>query len=128
MKIVLGLLDFVWQGIRAGSKWLAHRGRWKLAAVAITAILVAILIHQVRAGHKRETALREDLAASQGEVQLLRDAREADSRALAERDAVRTDITEKENKGRAKTEAALAANPNWANQPVPAAVLDSLRE
>jgi len=121
VKTTLGILS-------AGIGWLAVGGRWIWAAGALISILMAILVWQVRASHGEIDTLRTDLAASEGEVALLRQAREADAAAMAARDASRASIIEKEARRSAALQAALSENEDWANTPVPAAVIDSLRD
>lgn len=118
--------------VTAAARWLAGGGRWKVAAGVITTLAVAaaltLTLIKLRSVQRENTELSESLEAAKGEVDLLRKARTADAAAVTQRDAARIIIYKEEEAGRAKTEAALAANPDWANQPVPAAVLDSLRE
>jgi hypothetical protein len=124
-------MDFikaVWDILVTGAKWLGNRGRWKWAAGAMAALLMAILFLQVRSTRSANDTLRSDLAAAQGEIQLYKTAREADATALAARAELRTTATNKEALGRAKTEKALAANPEWASVPVPRDVADSLQQ
>jgi len=100
---------------------------WELALFALGAAVVAFLLWQVTSYKTANQVLSEDLAAAQGEVSLLRAAREADAIALAKRQELRTIIIEREAHGLSVTQKALANNPDWASQPIPPAVLDSLR-
>jgi hypothetical protein len=126
---VLGSAGIVWLvGPAIVLGWITTKGRWKWAAAFAGAALVALLIFQVRTGRNENEALTDSLAASQGEVALLRQARQADSAALTDNSARKAIISKGEAIGRKRTEAALAAHPAWANQPVPADVLASLRD
>lgn len=100
---------------------------WRTSLAALGALLVAFLIWQVTSYRASTKELSADLLAAQGEVSLLRSAREADTAALAKRQEVRTIIIEREAHGLSVTQKALANNPDWAAQPIPPAVLDSLR-
>lgn len=76
---------------------------------------------------KDVTALSEALSASEAENGTLRKLRTADSVSVVVQQDTRKAIATKEAKGRAETIKAIEANPEWANQPVPRDILDSLR-
>lgn len=114
-----------WAWLRTGGHWKAVLGALTALAAALTIIFLLWRVDTLRASEK---ALSEALAASQGEVKLLRDARAADQEAVTFRDRLVTKIITVEKDRSAKLEAAIAANPDWASQPVPAAVIDSLRQ
>jgi hypothetical protein len=109
-------------------RWVTSSGHWKIVAVAITAILLALLIHSYRSRGAHITELTADLEVSRGEVLLLRQAREADTTVVVENTAAKSAIARTESIASAKTEAALAAHPDWASQPIPRDILDSLRD
>lgn len=114
--------------IGSGAAWLWHPSRRIGVIAAISATLIAILIFQVRSHRAKAEALTEALRASQGEVALLRQARAADSAALSVTRETKTAIQTKEAHGLQRTREALAANPDWANTPVPPDVIGSLRQ
>ena len=114
--------------IGSGAAWLWSPARRKWVLVALTAALIAILIFQVRSHRAQAEALTEALRASQGEVALLRQARAADSAALSVTRETKAVIQTTEAHGLQRTREALAANPDWANQPVPPDVIGSLRQ
>jgi hypothetical protein len=109
------------------AKWVLGGGRWKIVLIALTAILIALLYHNWRSARAERDEARVALDASRGEVALLRKAKVADDAAVTHNRVARTRIAAKEVTGRAKTEAALARHPDWADQPIPADIIDSLR-
>lgn len=93
-----------------------------LAALAIAAMILWI-------SHLRQNAQEAALRAREAEVAsvVLEDARRADGAALGTAAASRADIHQTEELSRAETEDALERNRAWADEPVPADVLGSLR-
>lgn len=114
-------------GLNAVLRWLFQPGRIKILVAALGLLYGAYLIHQVQQARQERDALTEALAASQGEVDLLRTAREADASALATASAAKAVITSQERISVERTKSAIAANPRWANEPIPPDVVDSLR-
>ena len=127
--ICLGLLR---KGGSVLAGWLRKDGRWKIAVGAITVLIAALTIaywvREARSARDDAKALTADLRAAQGEVKLLRRDREATALALAERSRIRTIVITKEVQSRAVLDKAIRDNPDWANTPVPTAVVDSLRQ
>lgn len=112
-KALTGIPLWMWAGIAA--------------ILAAAALWVTILSNQVSEGRSKVDALSKALSASQAEVEQLKNIRAADTAAAlivqAEIDAIRI----KEAKRRAELDKALKANPEWASQPVPRDVADSLQ-
>lgn len=75
----------------------------------------------------RDSAVQAAQEATE-QVEILRKNDIAASRAVIGTDVAKAAIKHKEAVGLARTEAAIDANPDWAQQPVPADVLDSLRD
>ena len=108
--------------------WITQGGHWKWAVGAAVCLTMGVLVWQVRSSHRNAEALRTALDASEGEVLLLRQARQADALAMASRSAARTTIMNKEAQKSAELDKALSVNEDWANTPVPDTVIDSLRD
>jgi len=110
--------------------WL-RGGGWKLIAGAMTALAIAgSIVWLTTSLHSARTELSEAKAtieARDGEIALLRRARVADDQAEQVRVIYRDRVTVEATQRTDKTNEALKANPDWANQPVPPAVADSLR-
>lgn len=128
-------LSLIAGGVKAASSgvaWLRTGGHWKAVAGALTALAAALtitfLLWRVDTLTKARDALTEALAAAQGEINLLRDARATDQKVVLYRDRLVTKIITKEVERSEKLEAAITANPDWASQPVPAAVISSLHQ
>lgn len=115
----LGTLELLWKWLRGGGwKWLAG------ATMALTAAYLVWSFYDTR----RDLAdARTTIAARDGEIALLRLARQADDDAIKTRTIYVDRVVKEATKQREKSNEALKANPDWANEPVPAAVADSLR-
>lgn len=102
-----------------------HRRR-TLALLGV--VLAAILLLAAR--HYRQAAqeARLDAREAQAGVVVLDNARRADGAALGKAEASKRTIRDTEELRRADTEKALAEHPAWSDEPVPADVLDSLRD
>lgn len=113
--------------------WTALTGipLWLWAAIAAIlaagALWIGVLSNRVSEGRAQIDALNGALSASQAEVEQLKNIRAADTAAAlvvqVEMDAIRI----KEAKRRAELDKALKANPEWASQPVPRDIADSLQ-
>lgn len=110
------------------ARWLLDRSRrkWVLAIL----VVISLIITMVSCSSSRKDAkeARQEATEAQQGVTVLEGARRSDEAALGSREASRTVILVQEELNSADTEAALGANPDWSSQPVPAAVLDSLRK
>lgn len=115
-------------GLSTALNWAGGEGRWKWLLACAGAVLMAALIYQVRSTREENASLETALAASQGEVELLRDAREISDKIVASTDAAKTIIIREEAIEAERIEAALEAEPDWANQPLPDGIVGVLRE
>jgi len=102
--------------------WLAGT-----ALVASVALWVTVLSNQVSEGQSQIDALSKALTASEAEVEQLRNIREADTSAATVHQAELAAIEAKGAIANAKLDKAIKANPEWASQPVPRDVADSLQ-
>lgn len=111
----------------AGATYLFAAKRRRVTAIATSAILIIAAILWII--HTRQVAREavQEAELAQAQVGVLVDARAADAASLGTREASQAAARNKEEIDRAKTEAALRAHPSWADERVPAAVLDSLR-
>lgn len=100
-----------------------------LTGIILASALVWGAIQTARLGKYQSDlkASEKALRASEDENANLRKIRAADSVAVVIQQDTRKAIAIKEAKGRAETIKAIEANPEWANQPVPRDILDSLR-
>lgn len=116
--------------ITGALRWL-RGGGWKWLAGAITALLaaasIAYLSMALHSARTERDAAQATVAARDGEIALLRRARAADEASEQVRVIYRDRATAEATERMGKTNEALKANPDWANQPVPSAVADSLR-
>lgn len=116
------------RGVNAAGNWLFHRGGYKIALILLGAVLSVILIYSaLSARSEREAAQRAAVAATE-RAQIVTKAREADDRAVIQNDKLKSDINKEEAASRAEADRALAAHPEWRDQPIPADVLNSLRD
>jgi len=109
-------------------EWITSKLTIALGIILASALAVAAF-QSWRVGEYREKldASETALRASQEEVKQLTKVRAADTSAVLVQQNTKTAIAAKEVKDRAETIKALEANPDWANQPIPRDVLDSLR-
>lgn len=94
-------------------------------------LLVALLLSLYAAMRYYRGEAQEARQDAQEAAQVSEDltaARGADTRSSEAHGAILDTIQTNEEIGRAQTEAALDENRDWADQPVPADVLDSLRD
>lgn len=99
----------------------------KLIGAGLLVALILSLYAAVRYYRGEAQDARQDAEEAQEVSEDLTAARGADTRSSEAHGAILDTINTNEEIGRAETEAALDANSDWANQPVPADVLDSLR-
>lgn len=119
-------------------KWIAGQALklFKWLGLTGTLITLSLLASGLLVGYSMWSAGRTQKALATSEKALkqvtddrdqLRANSDANYKASKAVTAARVDITNKEAIGRAETEQALQNNLDWANQPVPADVLASLR-
>lgn len=114
----------IWKALTGVPIWM-----WlgMASILAAAALWIGVLRNQVSVGQSKINTLETALSASQAEVEQLRNIRAADTVAAlvvqTELDAIRI----KEAKRREELDKAIKANPEWASQPVPRAVADSLQ-
>ncbi|WP_448500714.1 hypothetical protein [Sphingomonas sp.] len=126
--MLLTCWNFLAKGTFAAAEWLRAEGRWKIALLALTALLSVIALNGwVSAWRDRNDAQRAAQAALE-RVRAGDEARIAGNRAVNRAHAAKADITDKELAGNARMETVLDANQEWASQPVPPDVLDRLRD
>lgn len=114
--------------ITAAGKWLTREGRWKYA---ILGLLVAVSVLSVKGCMTARDARDQAQAtaqAAQEQVEAADQSRIAADRAVTGAQAAKAAITTNELAGNIRMENALDVNEDWAAQPVPADVLDSLRD
>lgn len=100
-----------------------------IAAILASGVGYSLFLrHQVSEAHLENKALSEALTASEKELSIQIKLRRADSLAVQTRTVIVKQIETKEVQGRAITEKALQANHAWSDAPVPADVIDSLRD
>jgi hypothetical protein len=111
-------------------RWL-RGGGWKWVAGALTALIaaasIAWLSHSLSKARGELSDAQATIAAREGEIALLRQARAADAASERVRVVYRDRVVKEATERQDKTNEALKANPDWANTPVPPAVADSLR-
>jgi hypothetical protein len=128
---MIAILLLCWKWLSSSTlkvwAWLATGDRAKWAVGAMTALLIAFLFYQLHAARSERDNAKDALEAANGEIALLDKARKADAAALGNNAEAKIVIAKKAKITSERTEAALSANPDWASQPVPADVIDSLR-
>lgn len=100
----------------------------KLIGAGVIVALLLSLYAAVRYYKGEAQEARQDAKEASRVSEDLTAARVADTASSEAHGAVLDTIKTNEEIGRAQTEAALDANRDWADQPVPADVLDSLRD
>jgi hypothetical protein len=107
--------------------WLSEGG-WKTALWLAGAALAAFIAWGVHTGLAERDALRRDLAASEAQAETLRSTAVAADRAVTGNIGAKAQLHKRETAGLARTKAALEAHRDWAGQPIPDSVIDSLRD
>lgn len=100
----------------------------KLIAAGAILLLIVGLYGAMRYYRGEAQEARQEAKEAKAVSKDLTAARRADVAAQEVLEATRQTIIEHERIGRESTEEALEANRDWADQPVPADVLDSLRD
>lgn len=95
--------------------------------LAAGALWIVILRGQVSEGRESINALTVALTASEAELEIQREIRSADEVASGVKADTIREVTAKDQEARIILQEALDANEDWANQPVPRAVADSLQ-
>lgn len=107
--------------------WIKSGGWKKILTVGLLLALIGGTAWIVRTHYTAKAATAE-LKLAQEDNNLLIRADTADDRAVTGNLARKASITHKETQGLARTQRALDAHPDWAQQPIPADVIDSLRD
>lgn len=115
--------------VAAAWSWIGPGAKWKLLGLAILALATAAYITSLRLNL---SAVRTEYANYRAEVaererQALQTAATGRTEANGVRSSARKEITAAQSAKRKELDDALNANTDWANQPVPRAVADSLR-
>lgn len=100
----------------------------KLIGAGLVVALIASLWFAVRYYRGEAQEARQEAQEATRVSEDLTAARGADNAALGHLEGIREHIKQHEGKGRAETEAALEEHRDWADQPVPVDVLDSLHQ
>jgi len=116
------------RALNAVGRWLFHKGGWLFVALTLSLAAVAYMTHEARTARAERDALSTALLAAQEQQKLLVRYQNAASSAETGASKAKATISNKEAVGLARTQRALDANRDWADQPVPTAVLDSLRQ
>lgn len=125
------MLSFLFGAARSllnGGRYLFAKGNRKVTTITITVIAAIVLVLWI--SHIRSVAsqARTEAATAKADTQVLISVRRADGAAVAKADGIKRGASAQEVKANAKSEEILARHPSWASKPVPAAVLDSLRD
>lgn len=109
------------------ARWFISGG-WK--KVLIGALLLGLIgdTAWIVRDHYTAKAAQAELKTAQDDNVLLVHAGTAADRAVTGNLAAKASINHKEAQGYARTQRALDAHPDWAQQPIPADVIDSLRD
>ncbi len=118
---MLRIIRALGKGAGAALDWLRVGGRWKIALLALSALLVALAVRGC-VNAKVDSRVAQESAAAE------HNSRVAGDRAITRSAADKARIIQKEAAGKARLETALEQNKEWASQPVPDAVLDSLHD
>lgn len=113
----------------AAWSWIGPGGNWKLVLGAITALAILAYVVSLKlnlaACRVEFNEYKASVAIEQQDA--LQGASTGRQSANATRNSDRIQISADTSAKRKNLNAALEANPDWASQPVPAAVVDSLR-
>lgn len=112
----------------AAVKWLFQGGRWK-ATLAVAGALSALLLIAGVHHYRTEAKASERAAqAATDDNRVLTGAIKSADRAVTGNSEAKARIRARENTGLAATKAALDAHPDWANEPIPDDVLNSVHQ
>lgn len=106
---------------------LRKRGTWITIAVAIAVVLAGFAVTNYVTTKSENMVLKQQIAKKDETIKQYRANAMANAEALKTRNELVTALGQVEVQERVKTVKALEANPDWANQPIPADVLISLR-
>lgn len=99
-----------------------------LALLASLLAVAAIQTLRVSWGHNREKALSEALRTSQANLAITNKSTGATAAATSLTRAAQAAARKEANEARQELDAAITAAPDWADMPIPAGVLASLRD
>lgn len=109
--------------------WIGPGGNWKLVLGALTALAILAYVASLKLNLAAERQGRADDAAlvATERADALQTASTARGEANTARASHRSQIVTDQHSRKGQLDAAITANPAWANEPVPPAVIDSLR-
>jgi hypothetical protein len=97
-------------------------------AWVITALVAVLGVIVIALQWDRNDDLKDKNKELAGTVALHEAAREADQTALTHNVRAKDEVRVQDVRARKRIDKALEANPDWASEPIPADVLDSLRD
>jgi len=106
---------------------LGKRSTWITLLVALGVIVAGYGIMSYVATKSENMAIKQELVLKDKEIEQYRANAKANVKAIETRNELVDALAKVETVERVKTVKALQANPDWANQPIPADVLASLR-
>lgn len=107
---------------------LGNRKTWITLAVIAGVILAGFAVTSYVATKSENMVIKQELVVQQKRNEQLVANIRANQVALKTRNDLVTALGQVETVERVKTVKALEANPDWANQPIPRDILDSLRK
>ena len=113
----------------AAWSWIGPGGNWKLVLGALTALAILAVIVSLKLNLAAERQGRADDATrvAQEQSSALQQAHTGRGEANTIRSSGRSAITMDQTKRKGQLDAAINANPAWANQPLPDDVISSLQ-
>lgn len=131
----MSILASIWSAIKVALRWVQEPGSWKailvgcaLASVAYGVVKVQTQRKEIVALHGAVTSANQRADTAQRSVESLTKAAEANTQSIRSRNEMLELISKQSEKDRAESIAILKENKEWANQPVPDALLDRLRK
>lgn len=106
---------------------LGKRSTWITILVVLGVIIAGYGIMSYVATKSENMAIKNELVLKDKEIEQYRANAKASAAAIKTRNELVDALAKVETVERVKTVKALQANPDWANQPIPADVLASLR-
>lgn len=107
---------------------LSRKGTWVTILVALGVIFAGYALVNYVAVKSENMALKTEITQVERQRDQYKANNQANAQAIVTRNALIDALATVETKERVRTIEALKANPNWANQPIPADVLASLRD
>lgn len=107
--------------------WLTKRSTWITILVAAAVIFAGFAVTNYVATKSENMAIKVELSQTQKKLDQANANLRANAEALKTRNQLIDALSEVETVERVKTVQALEKHPDWANQPIPRDVLDSLR-